>query len=97
MNHTLAGSTCARTSDTYAALTTTSAADRTVNYVYGPEHQRVRQGLVLSGTGTSAYFAGNTWYLNGEDSLGLTAFGRGGVRMTRYWPRSRTCSRAGGS
>ena len=58
--------------DTYAALITTSAADRTVNYVYGPEHQRVRQSLALSGNGTSAYFAGSTWYLNGEDSLGLT-------------------------
>ncbi|MBP6852388.1 MAG: hypothetical protein KA164_12350 [Rhodoferax sp.] len=32
----------------------------------------MRQSLLLSGIGTSAYFASSTWYLNGEDSLGLT-------------------------
>ena len=51
---------------------TSSTADRTLSYAYGPEHQRVRENVSLTGTGTSSYFAGNTWYLNGEDSLGLT-------------------------
>ena len=51
---------------------TTSTADRTLSFVYGPEHQRIRQNVVLSGNGTSSYFAGNTWYLNGSDSLGLS-------------------------
>ncbi len=50
---------------------TSSTADRTLSFVYGPEHQRIRQNVALSGNGTSSYFAGNTWYLNGPDSLGL--------------------------
>ena len=50
VNHTLSGTNCARTSDTYAALITTSAADRTVNYVYGPEHRRVRQSIDSEGS-----------------------------------------------
>ena len=48
------------------------AADRTLRFVYGPEHQRIKQTIALSKNGTSAYFAGNVWYLNGEDSLGLS-------------------------
>lgn len=51
---------------------TSSTADRTLSFVYGPEHQRIKQRVELSGSGTSAYFAGSTWYLNGEDSLGLS-------------------------
>ncbi|MDP2370057.1 RHS repeat domain-containing protein, partial [Rhodoferax sp.] len=51
---------------------TTSTADRTLAFVYGPEHQRIKQQVTLSGSGTSSYFAGATWYLNGEDSLGLS-------------------------
>ena len=34
--------------------------------------KEVRENVSLTSTGTSSYFAGNTWYLNGEDSLGLT-------------------------
>jgi RHS repeat-associated protein len=52
--------------------TTTSTMDRTLAFVYGPEHQRIKQQVTLSGSGTSSYFAGSTWYLNGEDSLGLS-------------------------
>jgi len=52
--------------------TTTSTADRTLSWVYGPEHQRIKEQVTLSGSGTSSYFAGSTWYLNGEDSLGLS-------------------------
>lgn len=51
---------------------TTSTADRTLTFVYGPEHQRMKQTVALSGTGTSSYSAGTTYYLNGIDSLGLT-------------------------
>ena len=51
---------------------TTSTADRTLGFVYGPEHQRIKQQVTLTGSGTSSYFAGATWYLNGEDSLGLS-------------------------
>ena len=43
-----------------------------MNCVYGPQHQRVRQTLVLSGNDTSAYFAGSTRSLNGEDRVGQT-------------------------
>jgi len=51
---------------------TSNTSDRVLDFVYGPEHQRIRQTVALSGNGTSSYFAGNTWYLNGEDNLGLT-------------------------
>lgn len=51
---------------------TSSTADRTLSFIYGPEHQRIKQNVVLSGNGTSVYSAGNTWYLNGDDGLGLS-------------------------
>ncbi len=51
---------------------TTSSQDRTLSYVYGPEHQRIKENVALTGNGTSSYFAGNTWYLNGADGLGLS-------------------------
>lgn len=51
---------------------TTSTADRTLSFVYGPEHQRIRQTVALSGNGTSIYNAGSTWYLNGAGGLDLT-------------------------
>ena len=50
---------------------TSSTADRTLAFIYGPEHQRIKQTVTLTGNGTSSYFAGATWYLNGEDSLNL--------------------------
>jgi RHS repeat-associated protein len=49
--------------------TTGSAAgpvDRNLAFVYGPEHQRIKQ-TVVGGPNP-----GTTWYLNGEDSLGLS-------------------------
>lgn len=51
---------------------TTHSQDRNLQFVYGPEHQRTKQSITLTGNGTSKYFAGNVWYLNGEDSLGLS-------------------------
>jgi RHS repeat-associated protein len=40
--------------------------DRKLAFVYGPEHQRIKQ-VVTGGPNP-----GTTWYLNGEDSLGLS-------------------------
>ena len=51
---------------------TSSSADRTLSFVYGPEHQRIKQTVALSSNGTSVYSAGSTWYLNGDDGLGLS-------------------------
>lgn len=51
---------------------TQAVADRTLAFVYGPEHQRVKQQITLSVNAPSTYSAGATWYLNGEDSLGLS-------------------------
>lgn len=49
---------------------TSSTADRTLTFVYGPEHQRIRQTVSLNGTST--YSAGTNWYLNGIDGQGLS-------------------------
>ncbi len=51
---------------------TNTVADRTLTFAYGPEHQRIQQQVQLSTNGTSAYSAGTTWYLNGEDGQGLS-------------------------
>jgi RHS repeat-associated protein len=40
--------------------------ERKLAFVYGPEHQRIKQ------TVTGGRTPGTTWYLNGEDSLGLS-------------------------
>ncbi|EJL79761.1 RHS repeat-associated core domain protein containing protein [Polaromonas sp. CF318] len=45
---------------------TATATDRSLTFVYGPEHQRIKQ------TVTGGPNPGTTWYLNGEDSLGLS-------------------------
>lgn len=68
---TLVGTTCSQTSTITTALGGQNTSDRTLTFLYGPEHQRIKQNIVLTGNGTSSYFAGNVWYLNGEDSLGL--------------------------
>jgi RHS repeat-associated protein len=51
---------------------TSSTADRTLSFVYGPEHQRLKQTIALSGNGTSSYQSGTIYYANGVDSLGLS-------------------------
>lgn len=68
---TLVGTTCSQTSTVTTALGGQNTSDRTLTFLYGPEHQRIKQNIVLTGNGTSSYFAGNVWYLNGEDSLNL--------------------------
>ncbi|CAN7239877.1 RHS repeat domain-containing protein [Polaromonas sp. LjRoot131] len=45
---------------------TAGPVDRNLGFVYGPEHQRIKQ-TVVGGPNP-----GTTWYLNGEDSLGLS-------------------------
>lgn len=49
-----------------------STADRTLTFVYGPEHQRIRQQVELSANAPTSYSAGVTWYLHGESGRGLT-------------------------
>jgi RHS repeat-associated protein len=66
------GSACANLAVTGLAPGGSNVSDRTLKFVYGPEHQRVRQTITLTGNGTSSYFAGTVWYLNGEDSLGMS-------------------------
>jgi hypothetical protein len=40
--------------------------EKSLSFLYGPEHQRIKQ-VAVGGPNP-----GTTWYLNGEDSLGLT-------------------------
>ena len=40
--------------------------EKSLSFIYGPEHQRIKQ-VAVGGPNP-----GTTWYLNGEDSLGLT-------------------------
>ncbi|GAA6140405.1 RHS repeat-associated core domain-containing protein [Hydrogenophaga sp. 5NK40-0174] len=44
---------------------TAAVAERTMSYVYGPEHQRIRQTIALGQNAPSHMEAGTTWYLNG--------------------------------
>jgi RHS repeat-associated protein len=50
-----------------------TSSDRTLTFVYGPEHQRTKQVVQLNASAPATLKAGEgtTWYLNGEDSLGL--------------------------
>lgn len=51
---------------------TATVADRTLSFVYGPEHQRVRQDVKLTSNAPSHMEAGTTWYYNGADSQDLS-------------------------
>jgi RHS repeat-associated protein len=42
-----------------------TVADKSMSFIYGPEHQRIKQ-VSIGGPA-----AGTVWYMNGEDSLGL--------------------------
>ena len=68
------GKRCASLSQSAATArtSTSSTADRTLSFVYGPEHQRIKQNVALTSNGTTSYFAGNVWYLNGESGQALT-------------------------
>ncbi len=47
-------------------------SDRTLAFVYGPEHQRTKQTVTLSNNAPTTLNPGTTWYLNGEDGQSLT-------------------------
>ena len=51
---------------------TATVAERTLNFTYGPEHQRIRQTVELTSNAPSHMEPGTTWYLNGQDSQGLS-------------------------
>lgn len=57
---------------TLPADPTNTTADRTLAFVYGPEHQRIKQTVTLTSAAPSSMEAGTTWYLNGDDSQSLT-------------------------
>jgi RHS repeat-associated protein len=61
-------STTVQAPGTAAAATTLAGTpvQKSLSFLYGPEHQRIKQ------VATGGPDAGSTWYLNGEDSLGLT-------------------------
>lgn len=45
-----------------------TTSDRTLSFAYGPEHQRVKQVVTLSGNAPSQMMGGTTWYLNGDNN-----------------------------
>jgi len=49
-----------------------ATADRTLSFVYGPEHQRIRQQVRIAGNAPSALSSGSTWYLHGEGEQALS-------------------------
>jgi RHS repeat-associated protein len=73
-NYQLSGTQCKQFTNNAATGTNSTNSDRTITFVYGPEHQRIKQVVQLSANAPAALKAGEgtTWYLNGEDSLGLS-------------------------
>ncbi len=51
---------------------TNTTADRTLAFLYGPEHQRIKQTVTLTSSAPSSMEAGSTYYLNGNDSQNLS-------------------------
>jgi YD repeat-containing protein len=49
-------------------ITTSQVANRTLTFVYGPEHQRIRQTTALGANAPSTLSPGTVWYLNGENN-----------------------------
>jgi RHS repeat-associated protein len=43
-------------------------SDRTLSFAYGPEHQRVKQVVSLTGNAPSQMMGGTTWYLHGDNN-----------------------------
>jgi YD repeat-containing protein len=43
-------------------------SDRTLSFAYGPEYQRVKQVVTLSGNAPSQMMGGTTWYLHGDNN-----------------------------
>jgi RHS repeat-associated protein len=45
-----------------------ATSDRTLAFVYGPEHQRVKQTVTLTGNAPTNMMGGTTWYLHGQNN-----------------------------
>ncbi len=45
-----------------------TTSDRTLDFVYGPEHQRVKQVVTLSNNAPTSLMGGTTWYLHGDNN-----------------------------
>ena len=68
----LSGTQCKVFTNNATTGINSTSSDRTLTFVYGPEHQRVMQVVALSASAPAALKAGagTTWYFNGEDSQG---------------------------
>jgi RHS repeat-associated protein len=64
------GSVVAPSTNPEATTLAGTPVEKSLAFLYGPEHQRIKQ--VATGGQNSGVQPGTTWYLNGEDSLGLT-------------------------
>jgi RHS repeat-associated protein len=51
-----------------SANPTNTVAGRTLTFVYGPEHQRIKQTTQLDGSAPSNMSAGTVYYLNGQNN-----------------------------
>ncbi len=45
-----------------------ATSDRTLAFVYGPEHQRVKQTVTLTANAPTNMMGGTTWYLHGQNN-----------------------------
>ncbi len=63
---TVGGTVVAPGTNTEATTLAGTPVEKSLSFIYGPEHQRIKQ-VAVGGPNP-----GTTWYLNGEDSLGLT-------------------------
>jgi RHS repeat-associated protein len=73
-SYKLSGDKCQYSNNQSVTASNGTSSDRTLTFAYGPEHQRVRQDVELSPNAPAQLQAGagSTWYLNGEDNLGLS-------------------------
>jgi RHS repeat-associated protein len=63
---TVGGAVVAPGTNAEATTLAGTPVQKSLSFIYGPEHQRIKQ-VAVGGPNP-----GTTWYLNGEDSLGLT-------------------------
>jgi RHS repeat-associated protein len=70
----LSGTQCTVFTNNASSGANSTSSDRTLTFVYGPEHQRISQRVELSPNAPANLQsgAGTTWYFNGDDGLGLS-------------------------
>jgi RHS repeat-associated protein len=70
----LSGTQCKVFTNNATTGANSTSSDRTLTFVYGPEHQRISQRVELSPNAPAHLQsgAGTTWYFNGNDGLGLS-------------------------